>query len=189
MIWENSIETCILSSVKQISSPGWMHETSARGWCTGMTQGMGWRGRWEGGFRMGNTLNPWLIHVNVWQKPLQYCKVISLQLIKINGKKKRCGRYTYICNGILLSHKNKCHKVICCSMDGPRDYHSEWSKSDREMTPLTCDITFITYNYLHVKSKKMIQMNLFIKQKQTHRHRKQTYINSYQRGKERGWIN
>ena len=31
--------------------------------------------------------NPWLIHVNVWQKPLQYCKVISLQLIKINEKK------------------------------------------------------------------------------------------------------
>ena len=27
---------------------------------------------------------PWLIHVNVWQKPLQYCKVISLQLIKKN---------------------------------------------------------------------------------------------------------
>ena len=43
MIWENSIETCILSSVKQIDSSGWMHETSARGWCTGMTQrdGMG----------------------------------------------------------------------------------------------------------------------------------------------------
>ena len=35
------------------------------------------------------SLNPWLIHVNVWQKPLQYYKVISLQLIKINGKKKR----------------------------------------------------------------------------------------------------
>ena len=26
--------------------------------------------------------------INVWQKPLQYCKVISLQLIKINEKKK-----------------------------------------------------------------------------------------------------
>ena len=37
---------------------------------------------------MGNHVNPWLIHVNVWQKPLQYCKVISLQLIKINGGKK-----------------------------------------------------------------------------------------------------
>ena len=37
MIWENSIEACILSNVKQIASPGWMHETSAQGWCTGMT--------------------------------------------------------------------------------------------------------------------------------------------------------
>ena len=34
-------------------------------------------------------VNPWLIHVSVWQKPLQYCKVISLQLIKISGKKIR----------------------------------------------------------------------------------------------------
>ena len=30
----------------------------------------------------GIHVTPWLIHVNVWQKPLQYCKVISLQLIK-----------------------------------------------------------------------------------------------------------
>ena len=35
--------------------------------------------------------------------------------------------------------------------------------------------------YLYVKSKKITQMNLFAKQKQTHRHRKQTY--GYQRGK------
>ena len=34
-------------------------------------------------------VNPWLIHLNVWQKPLQYCKVVSLQLIKINEKKSR----------------------------------------------------------------------------------------------------
>ena len=34
-------------------------------------------------------VNPRLIHVNVWQKPLQYCKVISLQLIKINGKNQK----------------------------------------------------------------------------------------------------
>ena len=47
MFRENSIETCILSSVKQITSPGLMHETSARGWCTGMIQrdGMGTGGR------------------------------------------------------------------------------------------------------------------------------------------------
>ena len=38
MFRENSIETSILSRVKQITSPGWMHETSAQGWCTGKTQ-------------------------------------------------------------------------------------------------------------------------------------------------------
>ena len=49
------IESCILSSVKQITSPGWMHETSARGWCTGMTQKNGMGREVGGGFRMGNT--------------------------------------------------------------------------------------------------------------------------------------
>ena len=49
-------------------------------------RGMGWGGRREGGLGWGTHVNPWLIHVNVWQKPLQYCKVISLQ--QINGKKK-----------------------------------------------------------------------------------------------------
>ena len=38
MFQENSMETCILSRVKQITSPGWMHETSARTWCTGKSQ-------------------------------------------------------------------------------------------------------------------------------------------------------
>ena len=55
----------------------------------GRPRGMGWRGRWERGSGWGKHVNPWLIHVNVWQKPLQYCKVISLQLIKINEKKKK----------------------------------------------------------------------------------------------------
>ena len=31
MIWENSIETCILSNVKQIASPGSIHETGCSG--------------------------------------------------------------------------------------------------------------------------------------------------------------
>ena len=54
----------------------------------GRPRGMGWRGRREGGSGWRTHVNPWLIHVNVWQKPPQYCKIISLQLIKINGKKK-----------------------------------------------------------------------------------------------------
>ena len=56
----------------------------------GWPRGMGWGGRWEGGSGWETHVNPWLIHVNVWQKPLQYCKVISLQLIKIKERKKKC---------------------------------------------------------------------------------------------------
>ena len=56
-----------------------MHWEDPEGW-----DGEG-SGRGESGW--GTHVNPWLIHVNVSQKILQYCKVISLQLIKINGKK------------------------------------------------------------------------------------------------------
>ena len=38
-----------------------------------------------GGSGWGTHVHPWLIHVIEWQKPLQYCKVISLQLIKLIG--------------------------------------------------------------------------------------------------------
>ena len=74
--------------VKQITSPGWMYEKVLRAGALGRPRGMGWGGKWEGGLGWGTHVNSWLIHVNVWQKPLQYCKVISLQIIKINEKKR-----------------------------------------------------------------------------------------------------
>ena len=98
IFWENSIETCILSRMKQITSPGWMYETSVWAWCTGKTQ----RNRVErevgGGSGWGIQVNPWLIHVNVWQYPLQYCKVISLQLINGKNKKKNKKQRHYFAN-------------------------------------------------------------------------------------------
>ena len=49
---------------------------------------------------------------------------------------------THIYNGILLSHKTEWNNAICSYMDGPRDYHTKWSKSDREQqTPY--DITYM----------------------------------------------
>ena len=57
MFQENSIETCILSIVKHISSPGGMHETSARAWCTGKTQRNRVKREVGGGIGMGNTCN------------------------------------------------------------------------------------------------------------------------------------
>ena len=59
-LWEKARVGCFKrtatkSRVKQITSSGWMHETSARGRCTGKTQ----RDRVErevgGGIGMGNT--------------------------------------------------------------------------------------------------------------------------------------
>ena len=58
MFRENSIKTCILSRVKQITSPGWMHETSAQAWCTGKTQRDQVEREAGGGFRKGNTCKP-----------------------------------------------------------------------------------------------------------------------------------
>ena len=55
-----------------------MHET-------GHSKLVGWDGEGGGrGLQDGEKhVYPWLIHVNVWQKPPQYCKVISLQLKQI----------------------------------------------------------------------------------------------------------
>ena len=78
----------------------------------GRPRGMGWGGRCEGGSGWGTHVNPWLIHVNVWQKPLQYCKVISLQLIKINRKKIL--RYGYLKKNVVTYYEPKLisHKLL-----------------------------------------------------------------------------
>ena len=55
MFRENSIETCILSMVKQITSPGWMHETNAQPWFTGKTQSNRVEREVGVGTGMGNT--------------------------------------------------------------------------------------------------------------------------------------
>ena len=59
----------------------------ALGWCTGMTLrgGMGREG--GGGSRMGNTWTPVVDSCHCMAKPIQYFKVISLQLNKFIFKK------------------------------------------------------------------------------------------------------
>ena len=53
--WENSTETCILSYVKQIASPGSMRDRVLRAGALGWTLRDGMGREVEGGFRMGNT--------------------------------------------------------------------------------------------------------------------------------------
>ena len=91
--------TCILSRVKQITSPGWMHETSARTWCTGKTQ----RDRVErevgGGIRMGNTCKSMADSFQCMTKPT------TIKKKKKKGKKIINGQLEIGCGGRIYSMK------------------------------------------------------------------------------------
>ena len=85
MIWENGIETCIISYVKWIASPGSMHDTG----CLGLVHWDDPEGRYGEGGRRGiqdgehvYTHGGFMLMKHEWQnqKPIQYCKVINLQL-------------------------------------------------------------------------------------------------------------
>ena len=65
-IWENGVETCIISCMKRVASPGSMHDTG----CLGLVH---WEGG-GGGFRMGNTGIPVADSFRYLAKLIQYCK-------------------------------------------------------------------------------------------------------------------
>ena len=54
-IWENGIETCIISCMKRVTVQVRCTILDAWGWCTGMTQRDGMGREEGGGFRLGNT--------------------------------------------------------------------------------------------------------------------------------------
>ena len=92
-LWEKARVGCFeRTSSKHVYYLGWNRSPAQVGCMRqvlgpgvlGRPRGIGWRGRWEGGSGWGTHVTPWLIHVTVWQNPLQCCEVISLQLIKIN---------------------------------------------------------------------------------------------------------
>ena len=74
-IWENGIETCIISCMKRVASPGSMHDTGCLGLVHGTTQREGMRREEGGGFRMGNTCIPVADSFGYLAKLIQYCKV------------------------------------------------------------------------------------------------------------------
>ena len=73
-IWENGIETCKSSYVKQITSPGFMHDTG----CLGLVHWddpEGWDGEEGGnGVQDGEHVHPWQIQVNLWQNQYNVVK-------------------------------------------------------------------------------------------------------------------
>ena len=79
MTWENGIETCILSYVRQITSPGSMHDTG----CSGLVHWddpEGWNGEGGGrGIQDGEHVYTRGGFMSIYGKPILYCKVIGLQ--------------------------------------------------------------------------------------------------------------
>ena len=75
MIWENGIETGIISCKKRIASPGSMQDTG----CSGLVhwdEPEGWYGEGGGrGFRIGNTCTPVADSYQCMTEPIQYCKI------------------------------------------------------------------------------------------------------------------
>ena len=81
----------------------------------------------------------------------------------------------HIYNGILLSHKKEWNNAICSNMDGPRDDHTKWSKSDRERQ--------VTYGITHMWNlifKKWYKWTYLQNRNRLNRYQNQTY--GYQRG-------
>ena len=38
----------------------------------------------------------------------------------------------HIYSGVLFSHKKERNNAICSTLGGPRDYHTKWSKSEKD---------------------------------------------------------
>ena len=88
VIWENGIEIRIISYMKQVASPGSMHNIG----CLGLVHWNdpeGWYGE-GGGFRMWNTCIPVADSFDIWQN--QYNIVKFKNKIKLKKKKNQCSK-------------------------------------------------------------------------------------------------
>ena len=75
MIWENGIETCILSCKNRITSLCLMQDTACLGLVHGDTQRDVVRREVGGGFMFGIACTPVVDSCQCVAKPIQYCKV------------------------------------------------------------------------------------------------------------------
>ena len=87
-IWENGIETCIISCMKQVASPGSMHDTG----CLGLVH-------WDEGSGWGTHVYLQWIHFDIWQN--QY------NIVKLKNKIKLKKMYMYKSTSKCQNHNNQ----------------------------------------------------------------------------------
>ena len=87
-----------------------------------------------------NTKLKWYMHPNV-QSSIIYNSQ-DTEATKHPPADEWIKKMWYIYNRILLSHKKEWNNTIWSNMNGPRDYHTKWSKSETERQ-IPHDITYI----------------------------------------------
>ena len=96
----------------------------------GRPRGIGWRGRRERGSGWGTHVTPWLIMSMYDKTHCNVVKVISLQLIKINGKKKK-KQWNNTCQGFMLSYN------LCLAKQYQSKARTFSDTSDQKMSSIT----------------------------------------------------
>ena len=113
MIWENGIETCTLSYVKQIASPGSMHDTG----CSGLVNWDDPEGSdGEGGGRGVQDGEHMYTHggfMSMYGKTIKDCKENKYinkteKIIIINKVKKKKEAFSYLCLYVFTKYFRKC---------------------------------------------------------------------------------
>ena len=111
----------------------------------------------------------------IWKDTCTSVFIAALFTIAKTWKQPKCPStdewikkmYIHTYNGILLSHKKEWNNALCSYMDGPRDYHTKWSKSERERKTNTI------WYYLYVESKIWHKWT-YLRNRNRLRHREQT---------------
>ena len=178
MIWENSIEALYYIIYYHIWNRWpvqvWCMKQGTQSRCSGTTQRDG-VGREVGeGFRLrGSLVHPWLIHVDVWQKPPQYFKVTGLQLKYINYFEKIVNKALVSCiqPGLVISFTiDNIHVLMLFSQNIPPSaisllsHHAEIYISAQPYSLLISVATNLFTNWIFLAGEPYLNCSSFTPQ-------------------------
>ena len=107
-----------------------------------------------------NSNSKWYMDPNIHSSTIYNIQDMEAVKMSINrGMDKE--DVVHIYNGILLSHKKEWNNAILRNVDGPREDHTDWNKSETERQ--------VSYDIIYIWNLKGHDINEIIKQKQTHR--------------------